>query len=179
MHNLGFLRKLIITCQHLFVFRKPSFAAFDFIDLVIHDKALFLLSWKVSQGYKLKIGRYGAAYWYKDHAVVILLKNNTHTVDITISNVWRKTKKRVTLQNTRFDHQTTSYLLGQIKSVNKDGEIIWNTPLDALSIHPLQIAVHHQKPILKTITPQVSIPTPVFKKLTINTENLNYHNHHS
>ncbi|RYE53853.1 MAG: hypothetical protein EOP48_13515, partial [Sphingobacteriales bacterium] len=175
MRRPSFIQKIGLACRYLFVFRKPSCTELDFIDLVIDDKALFLLSWKIEHGYKVRIRKTRAAFWEKEKAVVILLKKQTDHIEISISNLWRKTSFKVALKHTRFDEQTTTYLLKEIRTVKNTGEVIWNTPLNGFTVHPIRIAIHKAATILRNSIPKVQPPIPVFsKKFVIHSQKLIY-----
>src|SRR5690349_4990238 len=99
--------------RQLFHLRKPTISRLDYLDIVIQDKMLFLISWQFPRKYRLKISKHHKTYFSASGSVVVKLPPYTKSIHLTVSSVWRKTKITVPLKKVALDPQTAKWLIQQ------------------------------------------------------------------
>jgi hypothetical protein len=127
------LRSFISVVGYCFLFRKPLFTFLDYTDLIIDDKAVFLLTWKLVNGHKVKIKPLGRKYYSKEQSLIIRLDFKPIYIDIIACNYWRITRKRVKLNFIRLDDQTASLLIRGFM------------PLSTTVVNDFPVTVTHKK----------------------------------
>lgn len=174
-------RKLLAVVRYFFNFRKPEFTEIDFIDLVIDNKPLFLLVWKSRNAHVLKI-KSVKTYRKSKGSVIILIPSSKNNLVIQLKNIWRSKKVKVDIQHIQLDNKTASLLLNKIKQINFNGEIVWKTPLSAVSTHFKELIVQKRIAGVKNIVPAIkrnsvvvkNIQPRVIRRQLIKTENVKY-----
>jgi hypothetical protein len=101
--------------KHLLSFKKPSLKNFDYIDIVIEDKMLLLLTWEFVRGYRLSIPSLRKSYYNPNSSVILKIPSQINEIKIIISSFWRKRQYTVRLKKVRLDTETAKYLIQQFK----------------------------------------------------------------
>jgi len=157
------LKKIIYTIQRGFAFRKPVFSHLDYIDLIIEDKALFLLSWKVANAHKIEIKPLGRKYYSKESSVIVRLENRPTYINIIASSFWRKNKKCIHLTYTRLDDQGASCLIHDFAR------------LSSIAVKDLHFHLKDSKIQIRAFHLRTQIPTVRYSKMiSINSSKFNY-----
>lgn len=152
-----FINKLLATCCNLFNFKRPQFTQLDFIDLVIDDKPIFLLTWQSSNAHSLIIQSI-CKYRLSQGSIIVQIPASLDHLTLRLKNTWRSTRLDVTILHTRLDQKTASMLLKQIRRVKSNGELIWETPLSALVFHNTQLTIPKTITGTKRTRPAINKP---------------------
>ncbi len=158
------IKKIIGALIHFFNFRKPFFLEFNCIDLVAGNKLLFLFAWDIKNAGRIKINP--GRHMYKQHsgAAIITLLPATESIDIIISNCWRKTSMSIGLKHISLDKQSLASLTDDLRLF---------TQIEIASIEPdnkqLSPRLLFDIPSIQTFSCQTTI-TPDF-----NYQNFTYH----
>lgn len=131
------------------------FTELDFIDLIIDDKPIFLISWKTENAHRLKIKSIKKSNYGPNGSVILRLPRKLDQLIIIVSNIWRKQVLHVQLMHTELDTTTASFLLKEIKHVQLNGEIIWRTPLSGLDVHVNSIIIKRIIAGFRNLTPSL------------------------
>ncbi|MBO9592518.1 MAG: hypothetical protein J7599_06365 [Niabella sp.] len=99
--------KKIMQC---FNFRRPVFRHLDYIDLILENKRLLLISWETMHTNRLYIRPGKHSDRRSSGAAVYTLRAGTNTVEIVLKNTWRSSKKGIDLKNLPLDPQMRRYL---------------------------------------------------------------------
>lgn len=105
--------------KYLFNFRKPVFESFDCIDIIIEDKPLFLLTWRICNGYLVKLKSLKKSIVDAEGSAVIKLSPRQNKIIIEAKNFWRKTSLEIPLVKYRLDKKTADELITSFKPFNK------------------------------------------------------------
>jgi hypothetical protein len=111
------LQAILSAFRYFFLFRRPYFSQLDFIDLIIDNKAIFLIAWQIKRGHKIQIKPISKSHRRKEGALLLQIPSEIHSVEIIASNIWRKTRKTIYLKHTHFDDVSSSSLIKQFKPV--------------------------------------------------------------
>lgn len=138
----------------LFDFRKPKILHLDFIDVVIADKMLLLLSWRLKRGHSLAIPVIGKKYSSRENAVVLKLPGHVDTVVITVSSFWRKTRYPLYLKKLKLDKGAADLLISRFRPF-----IMPSVSMKEVRTKKLEASVHlpvvtgHQRSLLVMLRP--------------------------
>ncbi len=103
-----FLRLLKKTTL-LFDLRRPRFRRLDFIDIVLENNLLLLLSWEINHATKIRVKPGKAYYRNACGAAICKLPMGTDSVDIRINNLWRVTTISLPLKRVTVDKETLHF----------------------------------------------------------------------
>jgi len=98
-------------------FSKPRFLNLDYIDIVVEEKTLFLLSWKSKRHYKVKISPFNKTYNNHETAIVLKVPASTIELTITLHSFWRKRRYQVLLKKVKLDKETAKHLITKFKPI--------------------------------------------------------------
>lgn len=147
----------MLFIRKLFDFSKPKFLNLDYIDIVVEEKTLFLVSWKSERHHKIKISPLNKTYRHHETAIVLKVPTRTAELTITLHSLWRRRKYRVSLKKVKLDKETAQHLIMRFKPVEMLG---LKTP-DVNSVRTLRYAnlpaIALQKYNFKVNTPSLSI----------------------
>lgn len=153
----------MLLLKKLFDFRKPGFLHLDYIDMVVEEKILFLVSWKSKRHHKVKISPLNKTCFNYETAMVLKVPAHTTELIITIHSFWRKRRYCVSLKKVKLDKKTAQHLVMRFKPVKM---LRLKTPV-ANSVRTLSDTtlsfIVLEKRNFKIITPFLSINT---EKLT-------------
>ncbi len=107
----------MILLKNLFDFNKPKFLKLDYIDIVVENKILFLVSWKSKSHNKIKIPRFRRTYHNHETAVILKLPPHTDELTITLHSLWRKRRYKILLKKIKLDKETSLHLITQFRPV--------------------------------------------------------------
>ncbi|MCF3110250.1 hypothetical protein LL912_15810 [Niabella sp. CC-SYL272] len=96
--------------RQYFNFRRPVFCHLDYMDLVLENKRLLLISWKTAYANRLYIRPGNHSDGRAAGAAVYQLPSGTSRVQIVLKNIWRSGKKVIDLKNIPLDPETRRYL---------------------------------------------------------------------
>lgn len=151
------------TFRSLILFRKPKFAELDFVDLIIEDKPLFLIAWKIKNGYSIKLNPLHKTVRKVEGSFISELPPNTNSIELIASNFWRKNKRRIYLKHTKLNDVASQALIQQFK------------PLSTVEISDLIISTKNCNAIIKQANIQTR-PFAITMKYNpnIKSTNINY-----
>lgn len=154
----------MLFIKRLFDFGKPKFLNLDYIDIVVEEKALFLISWKFKRYHKVKINPLNKTYNNHETAIVVKLPASTAELIITLHSFWRKRKYCVLLKKVKLDKTISQHLIMRFKPVH----MLKLKTASPSSIHTLR----------HTNLPTIALQKLEFKinksSLSINTNKLTY-----
>lgn len=107
----------MLFIRRLLDFSKPKFLNLDYIDIVLEEKTLLLISWKFKRHYKVKISSLNKTYRSYETAIVIKMPVETNQSTITIYSFWRKQKYRILFKKIRLNKETAQFLITKFKPV--------------------------------------------------------------
>lgn len=114
-----FFRSAVSKLRWLFIFRRPEFIEFDFVDIVIADKPLLLIIWNLKAGYKIRVKALRLTMHGKSGARVITLSNRPTTLTIEAHNFWRRIKKRIELRYLELNDESADWLMKDLREPSK------------------------------------------------------------
>jgi hypothetical protein len=152
--------------RKLFDFNKPTFLNLDYIDIVLEEKTLFLVSWRSKKHHKVKISPLNKTYRNYETAVVLKIPASTKDLTITLHSFWRKCRYRVLLEKVKLDNETAQYLITNFKRV----EVV---RLKTFVVNAVRTFRDTNLPVIVLKRPDLKITTPY---LSINTGKLTYSN---
>lgn len=91
------IKNIIPIISNLFNFRQPGFVRLSYTDIIISDKAYFLMSWELDQGNKLQIKSLNYCTYKHSGSAYIAIPAGVDRIELVIANVWRSTMKEVIL----------------------------------------------------------------------------------
>lgn len=146
----------------IFQFRKPIFSELDFIDLIIDNKPLLLIVWKIKWATKVKIIPLNEKF-KNAGSFILKIPTDIEFIQIVAINLWRKNIREIQLKHTQLDDATSAFLIKQFQ------------PLTTLEVKKSIITLRHIKSEGKKsiihIKPFKVYPTV---KLRIETEKFKY-----
>lgn len=86
----------------------------EYIDIVVQDKMLFLITWHFKKAYRLSLPQLKTSFRKKAGAFVLKIPDSVQTLDIRISNLWTKKKFRVGLKKHILDNVSAKQLIRQL-----------------------------------------------------------------
>ncbi|WP_300603886.1 hypothetical protein [Niabella sp.] len=108
------MKRLLYSCakkiRQCFNFRRPVLCQLDYMDLVLENQLLLLISWETRHTYRICIRPGNRSDKRPAGAAVYTLPEGTHTVKIVLKNTWRSTKKVINLKPFSVDPQLRRYL---------------------------------------------------------------------
>ena len=140
------IKNIINIIFNLFDFKKPAFAYLNYIDLVINNKAYFLLTWRLENAFKLEIKNLKFVTLKKGGSAYILIPNEIEFIELFISNVWISEKKLIKLIRTTISEQIDFIPKRQF------------TELSPNSLYNPQLNLVLKKPVLQMQIKGVKIP---------------------
>jgi len=143
------LRNILSASKLLLCFKKPRFGVLEVIDLVIDDKPLLLIAWKLEYGIGIKMEVFSKKYFRSCGTSVLGYRERTNTLEIKAFNLWRTTKVKVSIKHTTLDQKSAKTFTQQLQ------------PLSTIN--------------LKSRTPGVRVPNTLTKLFPVNTHPLNIH----
>ena len=156
----------MLSITQLLNFRRPVIYHLDYLDVVVDDKKLLLISWKFRHCYTLSIPALKRRYVQKESAVVVKLTASTDKLVLCVSTFWRKRKYRIALQRVQLDEATSQLIIRHFKPLKMPVvavPVIKTTSTPHTKNIPAPILKGTQvKPRLiqiKTITEKLSFPT--------------------
>ncbi len=150
MHRKKFLQQ-VYRIRWLFTFRKPRFIECEFVDILIEEKPLFLIIWKLDGGYKICLKGTGIRFREKSGAKVIMLGNMPGSIRLTAHSFWRSTTVIIPLKYIQLDDKSARALLRELKN-------------------PTSLEVKNLVPYLSCIVPHIPL-----LKLQTNIPRIRYH----
>jgi hypothetical protein len=105
------LKAILSVFRYLVLFKKPSLSSLDYIDIIIEEKPVFLISWSAKNAYKVKLKPFNTTYWKKQVSLLLQTPPQLAFVELIVSNLWRDTKIKIELKHTKLDDKTASLLL--------------------------------------------------------------------
>ncbi len=130
----------------VFDLRRPQFRRLDFIDIVLENKLLLLLSWDIAHATKIRI-RPGKAYYRNTcGAAICKLPMGAESVDIRINNLWRATTISLPLKRITVDKEVLHFLNQHFVA----------PPFTVTAIQP---ALRLKDQSIVNLIPQVNLPT--------------------
>jgi hypothetical protein len=145
------IKNIISVIFNLFNFRKPRFAQLRYTDVVIDDRAFFLITWQLEAGYKLKIKSLNYRSYKSSGSAYIAIPADVDHIELVTSNVWKYATKQITLVRQPILSQVDFFPVKQF---------------EALAAAP-QISLVLKTPRLRR--PESNLQVPVF---AIHTKNL-------
>jgi hypothetical protein len=91
------IKKTVLIISNLFNFDKPGFSQLRYADVVIDHKAFFLISWRIENGYKLKIKGLNYRSYHAGGSAYIAIPDETDHVELVIYNFWKSYRKKIIL----------------------------------------------------------------------------------
>jgi hypothetical protein len=110
-----FLQKFY-RIRWLFSFRKPRFIECEFVDILIEEKPLFLIVWKLDGGYKICLKGTGIKLREKSGAKIIMLGNMPGSIRLTAHSFWRSTTVIISLKYIKLDDKSAAALLRELQN---------------------------------------------------------------
>lgn len=101
--------------RYLFSLRAPVIYDLEYLDMVIQDKILLLISWHFKRPYLLSIPGLNKKYREKASAVIVKVPSHMEVVNIQISSAWRKKKITVVLRKWQLDEDTSQHIIQQFQ----------------------------------------------------------------
>lgn len=99
--------------KKLLDFKKPTIINLDYLDIVLEDKRLFLLSWHFTRQYKLSIPSLKKKWNRQSGSVVFKIYNLNKPFKIVIASFLRKKIIIVNLKQLKLDPKTSASLIHQ------------------------------------------------------------------
>ena len=156
----------MLFTRKLIDFSKPKFLNLDYTDIVVEDKTLFFISWKLKRHHKLKIYPLNQTYCNPESAVVLKMPAATEEIIITVHSLWRRRKYRVMLKKVRLDKETARHLIMGFKPVNM-------LNLKTLTVNCARPLRNTNLPVIDLYRHRIKIKTQI---LSISTDKLTYTN---
>lgn len=92
------LYNIWLWVKNIFNLRSPTFAHLDYADYVIEGKSYFVFSWRMKNGYHLKIKKAKFKSLLKSGSAYMVLSDNSDHIEIVISGSWRSQKYLIKLK---------------------------------------------------------------------------------
>lgn len=105
----------MLSFRKILSFRSPIIHRLEYIDIVIDEKVLLLLTWDFEKKYSVSIPSIGKVYCNKSGAVIVKIPSHIHTVLVLVRNGWRKRKIQIQLAKVKLDSVTASMLIQQFQ----------------------------------------------------------------
>ena len=146
-------REILSSFLFLFVFKKPRFAELGYIDLVIDDKPLLFIFWKLKYGNKLRLKQLKKTIRKKEGSLILKLPESIQAVDILISNTWRTNRKKIKINHTNLDKETAGLIIQQFQPLSnvkvKNTSVTVkrtkvSTPAKTIFLKPLRTSIKKQ-----------------------------------
>lgn len=101
MPSLKFIRNLL-AC--IFTLKPPQIELLEYIDIIIDQKANFLIGWKFSRGISISIRELNFNSSETDGSASIVVPEGVQSVTIIIRNCWKKVTQVVHLKRLELDN---------------------------------------------------------------------------
>lgn len=159
-----------VECIHYFkralYFKKPVVYQLEYVDIVIVEKALFLVSWKFADRYKLSIPLLKKKYRSSRGSIVLKLPAHIDGIKLIVSTWWRKKEYTIHLKKMQLEPAIAEQLVQQFK------------PMVMLQLENASIGIikkfHH--PIIPVPANTISLPAVQLKKIELSTDKFIYSN---
>jgi len=112
---MGFHFPLIHYCKRALYFQKPVIYQLEYVDIVIAEKALFLVSWKFADKYKLSMPPLKKKYRSSRGSVVLKLPIHIDDIKLIVSTWWRKKEYTIHLKKIQLEPAIAEQLVQQFK----------------------------------------------------------------
>ena len=110
--------------RNFFNFRKPIVSRLEYIDIVIQDKMLLLLSWEFPRRFWLRVSAPHKRYFSISGSVVLKIPKATTRIHVTVSNWWKKVHYTVELKKLSLDAITAKWLIHQLNPMQMPTSMI-------------------------------------------------------
>jgi hypothetical protein len=144
------IKQITRLIGNLFTIRRPRFTLLAYEDLVIGEKAYFLVSWQHRNAYRLRVKNAGFRSYQSSGSAFILIPVHLQEIIITISSLWRRKKVTVRLVRSAINTQTEFF---PVKSDSDLQPVSLYRPRPKVSIKPLVVS----KQVSGVHIPDVSI----------------------
>lgn len=135
--------RILKQFRRLFDFHQPRLRHLDYIDLVVGNKPVLLLTWDAVHADRICILPGKLVYHTTSGGIICKLPPGTEFVDVILHNLWRSKKISIKLQQIAADPQTLAYL----------NELLH----EKLTLTNTQPAIIAQLPELKNMQPAISL----------------------
>jgi hypothetical protein len=142
------IKNIISVIFNLFNFDRPRFAQLRYTDVVINNKAYFLVSWKIEGGYKFKIKSLNYRSYKSSGSAYIAIPDDINAIELVISNLWKSDTKKIALLRQSISSQLDFFPVKQFKELTTRSIYM---PQLSVPINNLQIPVFaiHTKNLTK------------------------------
>jgi hypothetical protein len=113
------LKALIYWIFNLFTFSKPFFVSLEYVDVVVNQKAIFLLSWEIKKAHSIHIPELKFQSFQKHASAYLSVPEEISYITLKISNSWRSKIKTIKLQRTEMNDQMDFNIKPNFKEFNK------------------------------------------------------------
>lgn len=108
---------------NILTFSKPSFLSLEYVDFILEDDAIFLISWRLGKAYRIQIPQLNFQSFKKQASAYIAIPKQVNEITIRITNSWGSQTKEVKLLRAEISNQTSFNKL-YLKGLNKSSVLI-------------------------------------------------------
>jgi hypothetical protein len=158
------LRRRVYRCiQLLFHFRRPRVEFLDYIDVVVTQKPLLLISWTSKYPYLFEIPIVRKRYYTCSGSVLIKLPTGLETIEIIVRSLWRRRTYILHLKSFAIDSRTFGEYMNSYKILNSSNlhDFDFNVST-GFSIQLPEVKIYKTQP--KIAIPSFSISIPTFQQ---------------
>lgn len=160
-----FLR-IINIVKRGFHFKQPVIYKLNYVDVLIKEKGLFLISWQFADNYKLSIGGIKKTYRFREGSVVLKMPQHVTELKLVISTWWRTKEYKIHLKKVQVDQAIANQLIQQLKPM----------PMICLVNENLKIADKKFRTKIATPVYNPQLPLPCLMHPGLATEKFTYPN---
>ena len=114
MKASSFIVRIILFLKYFFDFKRIEIQKLDFVDIIVNEKSLLLLSWKTSRRYFISIPALHMKYTSAFNSIVLKIPDGIDKIKLVISSSWRTRKLIITLKRVELSDKASIYIIKQL-----------------------------------------------------------------
>ena len=160
LKNFKLIRRIYRFLRLLFHFRAPSLEDLDYIDVVVTQKPLLLISWNSKHPYLIKIPAVKKRYYTHSGSILIKLPTGLESIEIILWSLWRKRTYVLAINSIAIDPREFREYMNSYKILNSSMLHTFEfTVSTAFSIRLPELKINKSEAKLAIPYIRVSIPT--------------------
>lgn len=118
LRKKGDILKFAKAFFNLFDLKEPIINDIEFLDIILEDHALFMVSWQFKKAYSIRISKTKKKYKSAIGAFIVRLPSESISVEVVVSNTWKKKRFNIELTKKKLDKRQAATLIRNIPYIS-------------------------------------------------------------
>jgi hypothetical protein len=114
MKASSFIARTVLSIKYFFHFKKLKILHFEFVDIVLEEKPLLLISWEFDYCYRLSIPKLKYSCSSKYGSIILKIPNDLKNLEIIIASIWRKRNLSIKLTRVSLTKEVSDLIIQEL-----------------------------------------------------------------